>query len=423
MPDLLVAADTGFTFGDRFALAVLGFGVALFAGIGALSHEHGRTFSASIVYLALGLVAAVALAALGVRPIDPLRDGAVVERAAELALPVAVFTTGISIERRLTWQGWRNVVWLIAVVMPLSIAAVAVFGALVMGLSWGAAVLLGAVLAATDPVLAGDVGVEPPGASEQREPEARFSLGTEAALNDGLASPFVLLGIFVARGGGTNRLLEWALADLVYASLVAAFIGVVGGYLLGALAFRLHDARLLDERLEQFFAVPVALVVFGAAEVAGGYGLVAVFCAGVAFRRYEFGHQYNRAMHDGAELVEKFGELVVVLMLGSVVTLDGLRAPGVTGWLLIPLLLAVVRPVFVMAVLFRSGMGAGERAFIAWFGVRGVAALYYAAVAVGADVLSASEQRTVFWTTAVCVMVSIVVHGASATPLARRLLR
>ncbi len=423
MPDLLVAADTGFAFGERFALGVLGFGVVIFAGIAALSHEHGRTFSASIVYLALGVVAAVALAALDVRPIDPLQDDGVVERVAELALPVAVFTTGIGIERGLTWRGWRNVVRLIAVVMPLSIVAVAVFGVLVMGLSWGGAILLGAVLAPTDPVLAGDLGVDPPGASGQREPEARFSLGTEAALNDGLASPFVLLGIFVAGKDGTNWLLEWALADLLYASAVAAVIGVAGGYLLGALAVRLHDARLLDERLGQFFAVPVALVVFGAAEVTGGYGLVAVFCAGVAFRRNEIGHQYNRAMHDGAELVEKFGELVVVLMLGTLVTLDGLGAPGVTGWLLIPLLLFVVRPAFVMAVLFRSGMGVGERAFIAWFGVRGVAALYYAAVAVGADVLSASEEMTVFWTTAACVMVSIVVHGVTATPLARRLLR
>jgi NhaP-type Na+/H+ or K+/H+ antiporter len=287
---ILLAADTGFTFADRFALGVLGVGVALLAGIGALSHEHGRAFSASIVYLALGLVAAAVLAALDVRPIDPLRDDGVVERAAELALPVAVFTPGISIERRLTWRGWRNVVPLIVLVMPLSIAAVAVFGALVMGLSWGAATLLGAVLAPTDPVLAGDVGVEPPGASVQGEPETRFSLGTEAALNDGLASPFVLLGIFVAREGGTGWLLEWALADLVYASAVAAVIGVAGGYLFGALALRLDDARLLDERFDQFFAVPVALVVFGATEVAGGYGLVAVFCAGVAFRRYEFAH-------------------------------------------------------------------------------------------------------------------------------------
>jgi NhaP-type Na+/H+ or K+/H+ antiporter len=422
MADLLIAADTGFTFADRFALGVLAFGVALFAGIAALSHEHERTFSASIIYLALGLATALALAALGVGAIDPLGDHAVVERVAELVLPIAVFTTGISIERRLTWRGWRTVVGLIGVVMPLSIAAVAVFGVLVMGLSVGAALLLGAVLAPTDPVLAGDVGVSPPGEPAEGESEARFSLGTEAALNDGLASPFVLLGIFVADKGGTNWLVEWAVADLVYASVVGALIGVAGGYGLGAVAVRLRDARLLDERLDQFFAVPAALVVFGLAEVAGAYGLVAVFCAGVAFRRYEFGHEYNRRVHDGAELVEKFGELIVIVMLGSMVTLAGLRAPGVTGWLLVPLLLFVVRPALAMAVLVPSGMGMGERLFIAWFGVRGVAALYYAAVAVGADVLSAAEEVTVFWTTAVCVMVSIVVHGTSATRLARRLL-
>jgi NhaP-type Na+/H+ or K+/H+ antiporter len=422
MAELLLAADTGFTFGDRFALGVLAFGMVLVAGIAALSHEHERTFSASIIYLALGLVASLALAALGVDALDPIDDHGVVERVTELALPIAVFTTAISIERRLTWRGWRTVVSLIALVMPLSIAAVAVFGAWVMGLSAGAALLLGAVLAPTDPVLAGDVGVTPPGDPAEREAEARFSLGTEAALNDGLASPFVLLGILVAGKGGTSWLVEWAVADLVYASVVGALIGAAGGYGLGAVAFRLRDARLLDERLDQFFAVPAALIVFGVAEVAGAYGLVAVFCAGVAFRRYEFGHEHNRRLHDGAELVEKFGELIVIVMLGSVVTLAGLRAPGVAGWLLVPLLLFVVRPALAMGVLVRSGMRISDRLFIAWFGVRGVAALYYAAVVVGADVLSPTEEVKVFWTTAVCVMVSIVVHGASATRLARRLL-
>ncbi len=414
------AADPGFHFADEFALGLVGFGIALFAGIGALSHQHERAFSASIIYLVLGLVAAGALSLLGVAPIDHVRDAALVEHVAELALIVAVFTTGLSIKQRVTWRGWRLVAGLLGVVMPLSIAAVALFGALVMGLSVGAAIILGAILAPTDPVLAGDVGVSPPG--EDLEGEARFALGTEAALNDGLASPFVLLGIFVAGEAGTGWLFEWVAADVLYAVLLGGVIGVLGGYSIGALAVRFRNAELLDQRLDFYFAIPTVLVVYGAAELAGAYGLVAVFCAGLAFRRYEVGHEYNRHLHDGAEVVEKFGELVVILLLGSMVTLTGLETPGATGWLLVPLLLVVIRPALVMALFARSRLPARERAFVAWFGVRGVAAIYYAVLVAGAGVLAPGEQATVFWTAAVCVMVSIVVHGVSATPLTRRLL-
>ncbi|MDQ4129973.1 MAG: cation:proton antiporter [Actinomycetota bacterium] len=419
-PDLVLGAATGFSFGDKYALGLVGFGVALFAAIGALSHEQERTFSASIVYLVLGVAAAAALAALGVSPIDPVHDAALVERVTELALIVAVFATGLSLERRLSWRGWRSVVILLAVVMPLTIAAVALFGALVMGLSVGAAIILGAALAPTDPVLAGDVGVGPPGDAVKRG-GTRFSLSAEAALNDGLASPFVLLGILVAGEGGTRWIGEWAVADVAYATLVGGALGAVGGHLIAALAVRLRDAELLDNRLDAYFAIPTVLVVYGVAEVVGTYGLVAAFCAGVAFRRYEFEHEYNRHVHQGAELVEKFGELVVILLLGSMVTLSGLGEPGLSGWLLAPVLLLLIRPGLVLALFARSDMNLGERTFLGWFGVRGVAALYYVALVTGSGVLSPAEQTTVFWTVLVCVMLSILVHGLTATPLRRRL--
>ena len=419
MPDLLLAADTGFKFADEFALGLLGFGLALFAAIGALSHEQERAFSASIIYLALGAVAALALALLDIPPIDPFKDSKLVEHLSELALVVAIFTTAMGIERSLSWHGWRPVVGLLTVVMPLSIAAVAAFGALAMDLSLGAAIILGAALAPTDPVLAGDVGVEPPG--ESSEPEPNFTLGTEAALNDGFASPFVLLGIFVAAEGGTGWLAEWTLADVAYASLVATAIGLVGGRAMGALAIRLREAQLLDQRLDVYFAIPTVLVIFGLTELVGAYGFIAVFWAGFAFRRYEFNHEYNRHVHDGAEVVEKFGELLVILLLGSMLTVTGLESPGLAGWLLVPLLLILIRPGLVLALFARSRMPGRERAFVAWFGVRGVAAIYYGAVGIGAGVLSAAEEKTVFWTIAACVMASIVVHGVTAASLSRRL--
>jgi sodium/hydrogen antiporter len=414
---LPIASKPGFEAGSTWALALLFAGVTLCAGIGALSHQRERAFSASVIYLVLGIVVAALIPVLGGTALDPVDDAKVVERVAELALVVAVFTTGLKMERRLHWREWGSVTRLIVVVMPVTITLIAVFGTQVMGLSLGAAILLGAILAPTDPVLAGDIGVGPPG--EQSDEETRFAISAEAGINDGLASPFVLLGVFVAGQAGTGWLAEWVAADMVYAVVLAIAVGGLGGYGLGALVLQLRERGYLLPALDGFVAVAAPLLLYGAAELIGAYGLVAGFVGGVAFRRYESGHSYNRRVHDGAEIVEKFFELAVILLLGSMLTIAGLSEPGLAGWLLVPLLLLVLRPLPVAAVFFRSRrLTIRGRAFVGWFGVRGVAALYYLAFVVELHVLGASEQSIVAWTVLVCIAVSILVHGITSTPLA-----
>jgi NhaP-type Na+/H+ or K+/H+ antiporter len=288
-----------------------------------------------------------------------------------------------------------------------------------MGLSLGAAILLGAVLAPTDPVLAGDVGLGAPGENEDSG-EPRFSLHTEAGMNDGLAAPFVLLGLFVAGEGGTGWLVEWLTLDVLYAVAAAVAIGGVAGYCIAAATVRLRARRFLTDEFDPFVAVAAVLVVHGATEAVDAYGFVAVFVAGLSFRHYEFGHEVNRRVHDGAEEYGKLLELLVILGLGSMVTLDRLGEPGLEGWLLAPLLLLVIRPAIVVPLADRTLMTAKERLFMGWFGVRGVATLFYSAVVLHEGVLAADEATTLFWTGAVVVMVSIVAHGVTASPLTRR---
>ena len=415
---LPLAAERGFSLADPYAVGLLFLGVAVFAAVGALSHQHERAFSASVVYLVLGLLAAIAIELLGVRWADPLRDAEVIERASEVAVIVALFATGLKLDRELSAVGWRHVARLLVVAMPLTIAAVALFGTVVMGLSLGAAIVLGAVLAPTDPVLAGDVGVGPPGEEEEREPN--FAVTGEAGLNDGLAFPFVFLGLFVADEPGTGWLVDWLAADVLYAVGVGVAIGAAAGYGIAAGAVWLRDRDFLLHDLDGWLAIAAVLVIYGLTEVAGAYGFLAAFAGGVAFRRYEHGHDYNRRVHEGAEMVEKFSELALILLLGSVVTISALDEPGVGGWLLVPFLLLVVRPAAVIVALAGTGMARSERSFLGWFGVRGIGSLYYSAVAVGAGVLSGSEASTVFWTTAACVIASVLIHGMSADPLARR---
>ncbi|HEX6117727.1 MAG TPA: sodium:proton antiporter [Solirubrobacterales bacterium] len=416
--DTLIAAERGFSGGDAYVAGLVFVGFAIVAAIGALSHERERAFSASLVYLALGFAAAVAIEVVGLDWVDPLDEPEVVERVTELAVIIALFATGLKLDRPFEWRAWSGVSRLLALAMPLTILGVVVFGTQVAGLSLGAAIVLGAILAPTDPVLAGDVGVGPPGDEHEHEPN--FSITGEAGLNDGLALPFLFLGLFVVDPGGTSWLGEWLLADVLYAIVAGVAIGVLLGYCFAAAAVRLRDRQLLATAFDAWLAVPAVLAIYGLTELVGAYGFIAAFAGGLAFRRYEHGHDYNRRVHEGAEVAEKFGELAAILLLGSMLSVTGLGAPGVSGWLLVAVLILVIRPVAVAISSIGSRLPRGERLFMAWFGVRGIGSLYYLAIAVGSGYLAAGEAETVAWTAIAVVIGSIVVHGVTAAPLTRR---
>jgi NhaP-type Na+/H+ or K+/H+ antiporter len=292
------------------------------------------------------------------------------------------------------------------------------------GLAPAAALLLGSALAPTDPVLASDVQVGEPTEDEDSEDEVRFALTSEAGLNDGLAFPFVLAALALAAEDGTGWIGEWLAADVVYAVAGGLAIGAGVGILAAWSVKRLRDHDLLAPAFDQYHALATVLVIYGVAEVAGTYGFLASFAGGLAFRRYEKDHDLNGRVHEGAELAEKLMELSVILLLGSLLTLTGLQVPGWEGWLLAVLLLVAIRPLSCIAALWGSQLdGPQEKSFVAWFGVRGVGSLFYLALAVEAGVLEPGEQDLVVWTVIVAVLISIVVHGITAGPSMRQLLK
>jgi NhaP-type Na+/H+ or K+/H+ antiporter len=416
---MLVGAARGFEFGDVYALGLLFAGVVLFAATLSLSRQQEYAFTSAIVYLALGAVASLGLQGLGIDLLHPLDNAKLIERVAEFAVIVALFASGLRLDRELSWRRWGSTVRLIAIVMPLTIGAITLFGTTVMGLSLGAALILGAVLAPTDPVLAGSVQVGPPGEPDESEP--RFALTSEAGLNDGLAFPFVMLGLFIAAEGGSSWVGEWLVADVLYAICVGAVLGAAVGYGLAALAAQMRLRGWLRADLDAWLAVAVVVTVYGLTELAGAYGFIAAFVGGLAFRRHEVHAEHHQRVHSGARLVENVTELAMVLLLGSTVTLAGLGEPGLAGWLLVPILLLAIRPGATMLGFLRSPVGTSERAYIAWFGIRGIGTFYYLAFAIGAGVLTDAEAALLYWTAIVCVGVSIVVHGISSHPARRRL--
>ncbi len=417
----MVAAGRGLSWAEPAALGFLALGLIVAVGIAARANEEGRWWSSAMVYAALGLAAAAAINVLGVRWLEAEQDVEVIEHVAEAAVVVTLYATGLQIDRELKLVAWRSVLVLLCVVMPLTIAAVTLLGVGLLGLSLGAALVLGAALAPTDPVLAGGVGVGPPGEGEE-EPEARFSLTAEAAFNDGLAFPFLLAGLAITSEGGTGWIGSWALLDLVYKVVVGVAVGALMGRMAAQLVLPLRRKGHIGNDLDGWLAVAVALAVYGAAQSLSSYGFLAAICAGLAFRRYEHDHENHEELHAGAQRIVQLLELGTIVLVMSMVTLSGLGVPGWQGWLVGALLVFVIRPAAALMVLRPRWLASREeRGFVAFYGVRGLGSIYYVAVALGTGVLSVGEARTVLWTVLAAVLVSVLVHGVTSNAAIRGL--
>lgn len=417
--DLPAAASEGFSFADPYAIGLLFAGLVLFTAVWILSSHRRRAFSPAAVYLMLGALASAGLHLLGVELLDPIKQSKLIERLAEFAVIIALFGAGLRIDRQLGWSRWRSTILLIVIVMPITIGAVALFASTFMGLSLGAAIILGACLAPTDPVLARDVQVGPPGEGDGTE--THFALTSEAGFNDGLAFPFVFLGVFVAAEGGTGWFTEWLAADVFYAIAAGVAVGALGGQAIGAGADWLRKHGWLRPAFDGWVALAAVLTLYGLTEILGGYGFLAAFVGGLSFRRYEWDHEAHSRVHRGADLLENVTELGLVLLLGSTVTIVGLTVPGLAGWLLVPALLVLIRPLAVMGSFLGSRVRARERLLIGWFGIRGIGSFYYAAVAINAGVLTSGEIELIYWTIIACVGASILIHGVTAGPAISRL--
>jgi NhaP-type Na+/H+ or K+/H+ antiporter len=379
---------------------------------------EGRPMSFPIVYVLLGM--AVFALPLRLPLVDPLAEGDVVERMTELVVIVSLMGAGLKLDRRIGWRSWGTTWRLLAVAMPLTIAGIAVLGWWAVGLAPAAALLLGAALAPTDPVLASDVQVGPPGGEE--EDDVRFALTSEAGLNDSLAFPFTNAAVAMAAAGsaGVGTWLDgWLLDDVVLKLAIGLVVGIVGGRAVGAVLFRLPTTRDVAESTEGFVALATTLLVYGVAEMCHGYGFLSVFVAACVIRNHERDHSYHEVLHASSESIERLASAALLVLLGGAVV-DGALAPLTPGGAAAAVAaVLVVRPVAGWVALLGTGMPRGERWAIAFFGVKGIGSVYYLAHALNEADFPAAEQ---LWAVvALVILVSVVVHGVSAAPILRRL--
>lgn len=337
----------------------------------------------------------------------------------EVVLIVAVMGAGLSIDRRFSWRGWASTWRLLVIVMPLSIAALAALGWGLLGLPLGVAVLLGAILAPTDPVLASSVQVGPPGVGE--EGETRFALTSEAGLNDGLALPFLVLGAaMIAHGSQPGWwIARWFGVDLLWGIAVAAGVGLACGWLL------VKGNNLLPERLhlsksnEGLASVGLAFLVYAAASAAHGYGFVAVFVAATTLRRFGSALDYARQLTASARRLERLLAFLVFGLFGGAIASGVL---GDVGWREVAfalLALLVVRPAAALLGFAGSSHPTPVRLAVGYFGIRGLGSLYYVSREVGAN--PHHNPHGLWSVTALTVLFSIVLYGITARPALRLL--
>ena len=356
---------------------------------------------------------------------DPVARGFVSEHLSEFAVIIALTGLGLSIDRRVSWRGWMTTWRLLAITMPLSIVASVWLGWWVAGLAPAAAVLFGAALAPTDPVLAVDVQTGPPttGEPDADEPdEVRFGLTSEASLNDGLAFPFTHLAVLIGVYGFTPSewWARWLFIDVGYRIVGGVVIGWIVGRLLGRLVLRLvakvgYTGEDRDGIAPTVMALAITLISYGACELAHAYGFIAVFVTAYVVRDLERENHVHDHLHEGAEQLEVLALSVVLLLLGAAFA-DTLWTEVSWGIVVTAVVLVlIVRPLAGWAGLVGHGsVTRAERTMIAFFGIRGLGSIFY--LAYGVNRMDLVDATALWALTAVTIFASLLVHGLSARP-------
>ena len=337
----------------------------------------------------------------------------------ELTVIVALMGTGIKIDHPFSFRAWKAPFRLVTITMLLSIGLMAVLSMWGLEFDLASAVLLGAILAPTDPVLASDVQVGPP--NEGENDDVRFALTAEAGLNDGMAFPFTWLAVTLAIAGQTGEpwLGEWLWKDVLYRLLAGAAVGFVLGRLIVYLFFILPKKHNLTHVQDGLVAISATLIAYGLTELIQGYGFIAVFVTAVTIRNYEMKHEYHRQLHHFTDQIERI-LLAILLTLfgGSLVNgiLDNLTWE--MAWIGLGFVL-IVRPVSGLAGLIGIPLKFREKFAISFFGIKGIGSFFYLSFAL--DKVEFAQKEALWSLTAFIVLVSIVMHGLTASLVMKKL--
>lgn len=393
--------------------------------------------STAMLYLGIGW----SVGTLGWITLEPLENSGALEIATEIAVIVSLFAAGLKLRRPLRSRLWRLPLALGSISMALTVGMIALLGWWWLGLPLGAAVILGAVLAPTDPVLAAEVQVEHPNDVDR----LRFTLTGEAGVNDGTAFPFVMLGLGLL---GLHELgghgLRWIALDVVWAMAAGLGVGAALGWGVSRLVVYLRQTHKEAVGYDDFLAVGLIAASYGLALTVHAYGFLAVFAAGLAMRGVErdlSGDPEKTAVTnvDVAETemsshprqapgfmaaavlqfnehLERLCELALMMVVGALLATIQFSSATLAFALV---LMCIVRPLGVGPLCFLGGMNRQQALLVSWFGLRGIGSLYYLFFAINKGLGDATGQilvEIVVWV----IATSVMLHGISVTPLMSR---
>lgn len=415
------------------------FGLALLLAVFLPTAVRQVPISTPMILLGVGALVGLAPTPDGLS-FAPQDHEAFVLHAAEATVLVALMGVGLALDRPLSirrwssWRAWAPTWRLLGIAMPLCIVLVALLG-WGLGIAAPTALLLGAALSPTDPVLASDVQVDGPQTNENAQEmtqdeeidesdEVRFALTSEAGLNDGLAFPFVYAAImWAAEGAPREWAVHWFAWELLGKVVLGIVVGAVVGWLLGKLFFRLpaKEYRLADAG-EPLAALAAIMCSYGLTELVGGYGFLAVFVSALALRHAERGHGLHAEMHAFIERLEQILTLLMLLLLGAAATHGLLSHLDWRSWVIVAALIFVVRPgAACLSLIGRRnecrktvGLTAGERWITSFYGVRGIGSIFY--VAYAGEHAHFPGDEWLWSMIALAIIASVVIHGSSVTP-------
>lgn len=369
--------------------------------------------SFALIYLVVGIT----LGPYGFKIVQLRPDANFLERLTEFVVIVSLYSCGLKMNRQLNFWAWRSTVRLIGFLMPISIFAIAAIAHWVLKMEWGPAILLGAILAPTDPVLASEVQL----ADTDDKDELRFGLTSEGGLNDALAFPFVYFGIHWLEKGNNwqDWFKQWVAVDLLWAVVAGIAMGIIVAKAVVFLEQKLEKYTPVDDLMADFIAISTILLTYSLTEFIYGYGFLAVFIAGIAAQRQYDDEEKRHSQLEFTERIEKLMEVATILILGSLLRVQAIWQHLNEALLIGGLLLFVIRPVGAWISTIGSHYKPFTRSLFGWFGVRGVGSIYYLCYALGHGLKDSLGER-IAWITYITIVLSVILHGISTTPLMNR---
>ncbi len=403
---------------DKYILLLTLCGLAAFAMAWMPSFTKHTGISYAVIYVMAGVLIYTLFPDSLPLPLPDANPGLTLHLT-ELVVIISLMGTGIRLDRKFTFKTWATPLKLISITMLLCIAVAALAGYFFLGFDIASAVLLGAILAPTDPVLASDVQVGPP--NDGVKSETKHALTAEAGLNDGMAFPFTWLAISLAlmATGAKANLAEWFGYHLIYKIVVGIAMGYVLGKAVGYLVFILTKKFEFLKTNDGFLALSLTLVVYGLTELVHGYGFIAVFISAITFRHFEKKHEFHDELHSFIDQAERILIAVVLILFGGALVSGILEALTWKMILFTLLFLFVVRPLSAYASVVGTKIHIKEKLAISFFGIRGLGTVFYLAFAL--EEVDFKYKDELWAIVAFTILISIMIHGITATPIMKHL--